>query len=115
MEYYNVEIYKTSFEVPNSTYRRDYEQSVYWTFWGSDIIKEYKDNIAKLINQMKSDIERVNLIPCNAKPLINTQSTVAEVKDKHEVFIVHGHDDAVINEVKIFLTKLGLTPIVLRE
>lgn len=112
---YNVEIYKTSFEVPNSTYRRDYEQSVCWTFWGGDIIKEYKDNIAKLINQMKSDIERVELIPCNPKPLINAQPTAVEVKDMHKVFIVHGHDDAAINEVKLFLTKIGLTPIVLRE
>lgn len=111
---YNIEIYKVAFEVPNSTYRHEYESTAYWNFWSEDIIGEYKEQIGKLINQMKSDIERVNLIPCTAQPLINAKSIVEE-KDKRKVFIVHGHDDATINEVKIFLTNLGLTPIVLRE
>ena len=34
---------------------------------------------------------------------------------KTKIFIVHGHDDALKNEVQLFLTRLGLEPIVLHE
>ena len=32
-----------------------------------------------------------------------------------DIFIVHGHDDSAINELKVFLLEIGLNPIVLRE
>lgn len=34
---------------------------------------------------------------------------------KTKIFIVHGHDDALKNEVQLLLTRLGLEPIVLHE
>ncbi len=45
-------------------------------------------------------------------------STLVEKKEKitpSKVFIVHGHDDALINEVKAFLSAQRIEPIVLRE
>lgn len=111
---YNVEIYKTSFTAPNSTYRHNYESSI-WTLWGTDTIKEYKDNISRLINQMTADIEKIDLIPCEVPEERPVANSVQITKDTTSVFIVHGHDDSAINEVKVFFMKLGFTPIVLRE
>ena len=110
---YNVEIYKTSFTAPNSTYRHEYESNV-WHIWGTDVIKEYKDEIRRLINQMKADIEKIELIPCIEEDVV-VSSTVSEPIDKSSIFIVHGHDDLAINEVKVFLMKIGFNPIILRE
>jgi len=45
-------------------------------------------------------------------------STLVEKKKKitpSKVFIVHGHDDALINEVKAFLSAQRIEPIILRE
>lgn len=110
---YNIEIYKTSFTAPNSTYRQKYESNV-WTIWVNDVIKEYKDIIKRLINQMKSDIEKVDLIPCSVGEVLENSSEAKDM-DKTSIFIVHGHDDSAINEVKVFLMKLGFNPIILRE
>ena len=110
---YNVEIYKTSFTAANSTYRHDYEAHVL-AKWGSNIIKEYKDEISRLINQMTADIEKIALIPCEIEEKFEEPASLSS-KDTTSVFIVHGHDDLAINEVKVFLMKIGFNPIVLRE
>lgn len=73
---FNVEIYKSSFTAPNNAYRHDYESQI-WTIWGSDTIKEYKDTICRLINQMASDIEKLPLIKCiveSRKPITQSSS-----------------------------------------
>ena len=38
-----------------------------------------------------------------------------EINPPTKVFIVHGHDDALINEVKTFLLSQSIDPIILRE
>lgn len=63
---------------------------------------------------MKGDIEKIDLIPSLVPDNSEEKARMMD-KDMKSVFIVHGHDDAAINEVKIFLIKLGLKPIVLRE
>lgn len=60
----NKEIYRSSFEVPNSIYFHDYESQVYPSYIIVDIVKDYKDDISRLINQMQTDIERVDLFRC---------------------------------------------------
>lgn len=110
---YNVEIYKTSFTAPNSTYRQKYESHVGY-HWESDVISDYKDEIRRLINQMKADIDKVDLIPCVVGEVLAPPKESKAI-DKTSIFIVHGHDDSAINEVKVFLMKLGFNPIILRE
>lgn len=110
---YNKEIYKTSFEISNNTYKHDYE-SCWAVIWGTDTINEYKENISRFINKMKGDIEKIDLIPCGVPDNIKDKVCI-DNDDIKSVFIVHGHDDAAINEVKVFLITLGLHPIILRE
>ena len=111
---YNVEIYKTSFTAPNNTYRQKYESHGWNLVWNSDVISDYKDEIGRLINQMKADIDKVDLIPCVVEEVLKTPTESKDI-DKTSIFIVHGHDDSAINEVKVFLMKIGFNPIILRE
>ncbi|HHH1924195.1 TPA: TIR domain-containing protein [Yersinia enterocolitica] len=58
-------------------------------------------------------LDKAKVISKNSKP----QETVSSEKliDNKKIFIVHGQDDAARLEVSLFLTKLGLEPIVLHE
>ena len=52
-------------------------------------------------------LERNRVTPAPASP----NSAMQVMSNK--VFIVHGHDDATKNEVALFLTRIGLEPIIL--
>jgi predicted nucleotide-binding protein len=106
---YNKELYKNSFTAPNSTYRHEYEsQGVHIII--SDTIKEYKESIHRLINQMQSDIERIDLIPCVEKVENEIKNNPIVTMD---VFVVHGHDDKIRIEVENFIRSIGYNPIIL--
>lgn len=109
----NVEIYKSSFEAPNNTYRQAYESQI-WLLFGEDIIKVHKDHIGRLINQMISDIEKLPLIKCKVEGAVSPEPQKQDVS-KDKVFIVHGHDGELKEKVARVLTKLSLTPIILHE
>lgn len=109
----NIEIYKSSFEVPNNTYRQAYENQV-WATWETDIIKEYKDDIERLINKMKSDIEKLPLIKCKNEAMISPEPKMHKTS-KDKVFIVHGHDGELKEKTARILTQLNLNPIILHE
>ena len=109
----NIEIYKSSFSVPNNTYRKAYESQI-WRLLGTDIIKEYKDDMNRLINQMISDIEKLPLIKSEVREKGNSTQKVMETSiDK--IFIVHGHDGELKEKVARTLSQLGLKPIILHE
>ncbi len=112
----NKEVYRSSFSVPNSIYFHEYEMQEYNHFAYDDIIKIYKEDIARFINQLQADIERVDLMKCVApvaKETINTALSKAEVDKKKRVFVVHGHDTNARNEVELFLKSIGYEPIIL--
>lgn len=112
----NKEVYRSSFSVPNSIYFHEYEMLEYNHFVYDDIIKIYKEDIARFINQLQADIERVDLMKCEApeaKEISNTAQSKAEVAKKKRVFVVHGHDTNVRNEVELFVRSIGYEPIIL--
>lgn len=109
----NKAIYRSSFIEPENIYFHEYEV-LCWRIWGSDTVKEYKENIKRLSNHMQGDIERVDLIECVAEvvePIIINQPKELS----HEIFIVHGHSEEMKQSVARIVTKLGLTPIILHE
>ncbi len=110
----NKSIYRTSFTVAESIYFHEYESHI-WNIWGSDTVKEYKDEILRLINQMQGDIERSDLMQCT---VIQSQ-TIPNVSKPQElskdVFIVHGHNVEMKETVARTVAKLGLNPIILHE
>lgn len=112
----NKEIYRSSFEAPNSVYFHDYESQIWPHIVIEDIIKIYKEDIARLINQMQTDLERIDLLRCIApQPVLakGSVSTRIDLKEKKRVFVVHGHDTNVRNEVELFVRSIGYEPIIL--
>lgn len=106
-------IYQTSFTEAESSYFHDFESQI-WQIWGSDTIKEYKDNIKRLSNHMQGDIERVDLIECVAAEA--ELKTVYQPKAlSQEIFIVHGHNEEMKQTVARVVSQLGLKPIILHE
>ena len=110
----NKTIYRTSFEVPESIYFHEYESHI-WQIWGSDTIKEFKDEIQRLVSHMQGDIDRSDLMECSTtepQPV----SEMTKPKDlSQEIFIVHGHNEEMKQTVARIVSKLGLKPIILHE
>ena len=87
---YNTELYKTSFDSTNSTYRHSYESEAGGVIYigNEDVIAEYKKEIRRFINHMKGDIEKIELIPCVEKMSI-IQNPKKIVEKKTLLFISH--------------------------
>lgn len=88
----NLEIYRQSFSVPNSIYFHEYETQIWGHVSFDDIIKNYKEDIGKLINHMQADIERVDLIKCEVADILVDKTSPKKIVPK--VFISHNEDDA---------------------
>lgn len=110
----NKTVYRTSFEVADSIYFHEYESHI-WQIWGSDTVKEYKDEIQRLVSHMQGDIDRSDLMQCSiAEPQLVPK--MAKPKDlSQEIFIVHGHNEEMKQTVARIVSKLGLKPIILHE
>lgn len=109
----NKEIYRSSFAVANNVYFHEYETQIWNHFFSDDIIKSYKEDIGRLINQMQTDIERIDLIKCDVQ---EETAIMAEPKKlSQEIFIVHGHNEEMKQAVARVVSKLGLIPIILHE
>ena len=112
----NKEIYRSSFEVPNSIYFHEYESQIFPPIIVIDIVKDYKDDIGRLINQMQTDIERVDLFRCELLQTAVSSNSINsndKVRENRKVFIVHGHDTSIRNEVELFVRSIGYEPIIL--
>lgn len=112
----NKEVYRSSFADSNSIYFHGYEIQVWDHIFIEDIIKGYKDDISRLINQMQTDIERVDLMHCEIPDTIETPRCVpskVEAGNMKRVFVVHGHDTNVRNEVELFVRSIDYEPIIL--
>jgi len=111
----NKEIYRSSFAVANNIYFHEYESQIWSHLVIDDIIKIYKEDIARLINQMQTDIERSDLFRCEAPKPVRTLSEAKTTGDakKNKVFIVHGHDSNTRNEAELLVKQLGFDPVVL--
>lgn len=68
-----------------------------------DLLQVRRENISQIMGLLRSLYNRDT---SENKPLIS---------DSQAVFIVHGHDDTLINEVKKCVESIDLKPIVLRE
>lgn len=75
-----------------------------------DLIERLFADIDKESNYLESLIERLELIPC-----VGTVSTNATKELNQNVFLVHGHNHSIKQEVARFIEKLKLSPIILDE
>lgn len=99
----NKTIYRTSFESSESIYYHEYESQI-WRIWGTDTIKEYKDNIKRQVNHLQGDIERADLIKCVAS--IDNDKRLKEYQEKVKtpmVFISHSSEDKIFAEALVVM------------
>ncbi len=115
----NKTLYRTSFDVPDNIYYHEYISEI-GQIWGDDIIKEYKDQIRRLINHLKGDVERSSLFKIASSVISDcnnetNKSLSIPMNDSKDIFIVHGHNEEMKQFVARIVTKLGLNPIILHE
>lgn len=80
---------------------------------GEDIIKEAKQQINEKIVYLESLMEQLPLIP--QMEIINNNEGKKINMGNKDIFIVHGHDSGLKNEVARFITDMGYNPIILHE
>lgn len=66
------------------------------------------------ISSLKGILHEIELSEEFSGPELNEKEKFKSIS-KTKIFIVHGHDDALKNEVQLLLTRLDLEPIVLHE
>lgn len=84
--------------------------------FGEDLVKEIKQQISDKVTYLESLIERIPIIPSN-QPQENRREDVVSKNPNmsKDIFIVHGHDSGLKNEVARFVSDLGYNPIILHE
>lgn len=116
---YNEEMLRRVFTSPKIA--EEYSGSFGIVFGGGERyleeeVRELHESIDGAIRRLTSIVERLELIPLapgigHAPPPAAAATGVASGK----VFVVHGHDEAVREAVARFISRLGLTPVILHE
>jgi len=89
----------------------------------------FKSNAISILNSLLTEIElfehfedvpdQTNREPQNQEPsnhhVFGTPALEVVPHSKTKIFIVHGHDDGLKNEVALFVQRLGIEPIILHE
>lgn len=108
------EIFIRSFEHPYNTDLVGFDRNNI-SYIIKDSVEEYKSVIRDKIAYIKGFIQRMSLIPCKLETTNEVLPLRSIKKDANKVFIVHGHAEAVNQEVARTIEKLGLEAIILRE
>lgn len=82
--------------------------------FGEDTIREAKQQINEKIINLESIMNQLPLIPHFATNNNHDKDVKIDLENKN-VFIVHGHDNGLKNEVARFITDMGYNPIILHE
>lgn len=115
---YNKELLKQSFSPSLTVYLKGYIKSDSGFLYLSgnpehDSISNFKERITRKVDFLKRLNNKVGLL--NSKSEETGNWSTKEKLDRTKVFIVHGHDNALKNEVARFIEKLGVEPIILHE
>lgn len=114
---YNGDLISNSFDgsnTPQSYYGEYGRTGNPNNLWGEDIAREIKQQIVEKVTYLESLLERLPLIP-SKEPNGNVQIEIKNENMSNEVFIVHGHDNELKQEVARFLSDMGFKPIILHE
>lgn len=79
-----------------------------------DNADDFRGRVKSKQADLKSIIDQLPLIP-EPERVDFGESDRGERGDRSRVFVVHGHDDDAKNSVALFLTRIGLEPIILHE
>lgn len=111
---YNRELLKQAFDIPNNEYQTAFEWKghVDVIFGNEDVMKIHHDEIKEKITYFESLVDKLPLLPTTIQITSNKVAKTQHSNSK-KVFIVHGHDTNVRNEVELFVRSIGYDPIIL--
>lgn len=77
-----------------------------------ELQEQYIENMQKCRKLLEGFIEQLEIFaePQESTPTIEVKTTLSK-----KIFIVHGHDNQATSELALFLSRLGLEPIILHE
>lgn len=124
--HYNSEFLKHSFNLPNNEYRTAYEKSGSYTgrFFitsnrETDEVGDHKKYVQAKIDALNKFANSSHFLKSAVEPAATSAvpqtAESSKSKKNKNVFIVHGHNDTVKEQVARTLSKLGLVPIILHE
>ena len=127
---YNLEYLKNSFNIEGNQYRASYKDCTDWVGGGpmalghytnKQILENLKKRFKLKIENLQMLAEKTDLLKIDMSKLAGSSSSTTEKKasteekDMKKVFIVHGHNNELKQEVARTLEKLKLEPIILHE
>lgn len=111
---YNKQLIKVAFTNNGGEYLENYKnRGLHLLYSTKDKVEQLKDFIREDIKELQSLINRLDLIPVLSpvSKLISNQNDI----NMDQIFVVHGHNEAINQEVARTIEKLGLEAIILRE
>ena len=117
---YNSELLKQSFTNPNNEYRQIYDGAGSWigAFGARDPneqLKNLKERIKRKLEELEKLRDKLDLIPTKYDGIQIPVKENNNVPLSNDIFIVHGQDEKIKEEVARTISKLGLNPIILHE
>lgn len=111
---YVKEFLKQSFDHPDNEYLEEFSKSgiPMVIVSGGDEVKEERDELKSKVQYLEALKEMLQIIPTVAIKE-NTLSARLQTTNSKKVFIVHGHNHALRNEVELLVKQLDFEPIVL--
>ena len=108
------EFLSTCFDQPENEYLSEFDHAGIRLIYTSnqDYIELCKEELGEKINVLHSLLTRLRFIISNS---VEETLVIPQSNDSKNVFIVHGHDDALRSEVELFIRQLGYHPIVLSK
>lgn len=80
-----------------------------------EMIEEFREDMNDSINRLEAIRDRLDIIPDPSENPSSAKSTLGSIKVGTDVFMVHGHDDAVKDTVARFVEKIGVKVVILHE
>lgn len=110
-EYYIRDVFGNDSSYLRRLSKIDFSTSVIRIGGRTSIIDSFESDKKKLIELIQDILDNIDLIE------MRTTETrpVGGFANTDEIFVVHGHDEAMKQEVARFIEKLGLRPIILNE
>lgn len=113
---YNKEIFTRSFADSNNTDKAGYEHAGYVgiILGNENVVDEQKKTIRKQVVYMQGFLKRLPLVPCEIMD-VQEREVSSEIMPTDKIFLVHGHNNLMLESVARTIQQLHLHPIILRE
>lgn len=111
---YNIELLKASFDKPDNNYLSSYKSAGSYIsgFRQKSKTMILREGIGRKIENLQGLFNKMELIPSTPDRKLSMEKESKQNVLTNKVFIVHGHDNNVRNEVELFVRSIGYEPII---